>query len=83
MARTIHSYHYRTGAGAEVDLVLEGEFGILPIEIKLTQTVEPRSLRALSDFVSDWKCPVGIVINNDEKLRLYSDNIVGIPFSHL
>ncbi|MCX6349972.1 MAG: ATP-binding protein [Candidatus Aureabacteria bacterium] len=27
-------YYYRTGAGAEVDLVLEGEFGLLPIEIK-------------------------------------------------
>ena len=27
-------YHYRTGGGAEVDMVLEGEFGLLPIEIK-------------------------------------------------
>jgi len=25
-------YHYRTGGGAEIDLILEGEFGLLPIE---------------------------------------------------
>jgi predicted AAA+ superfamily ATPase len=30
------AYHYRTGAGAGVDLVLEGEFGLVPIEIKYT-----------------------------------------------
>ena len=26
-------YYYRTGGGAEVDLILEGEFGLIPIEI--------------------------------------------------
>ncbi|MDP6179380.1 MAG: hypothetical protein QGG48_05760 [Desulfatiglandales bacterium] len=29
-------YYYRAGGGAEVDLVLEGEFGLIPIEMKYT-----------------------------------------------
>ena len=28
-------YYYRTGAGAEIDLIIESSKGILPIEIKL------------------------------------------------
>lgn len=64
-------------------MILRGDFGILPVEVKLTQTVELRSLRAISDFVRGWKFPAGIIINNDEKIRFYDENIVGIPFSCL
>jgi len=77
------SYHYRTGAGAEVDLVLEGDFGLLPIEIKFSQTVSARNLRGLFGFMDDYGCRLGVVINNDERIRLYRDNIVGIPFAML
>ena len=45
------AYFYRTGAGGEVDLVLEGAFGLLPIEIKHGQTVTAYELRSLSEFV--------------------------------
>ena len=74
-------YHYRTGGGAEVDLVLEGEFGLLPIEIKYGQNVALRELRSIKDFVREHKCRYGLVINNDERVRLYDTNLVGIPFA--
>jgi predicted AAA+ superfamily ATPase len=73
-------YHYRSGGGAEVDLVLEGEFGLLPIEIKYGQKVPLRELRSIKDFIKDHKCRYGIVINNDERIRQYDNNLVGIPF---
>ncbi|MBU0499049.1 MAG: ATP-binding protein [Gammaproteobacteria bacterium] len=73
------AYHYRTGAGAEVDLVLEGEFGLLPIEIKYTQHVDSRSLRAIRDFVEERCCPYGIVLNNDERPRMLDEKLVGVP----
>ena len=38
-------YYYRTGAGAEVDLVIESKLGLIPFEIKLGQSVEKKSLR--------------------------------------
>lgn len=74
-------HYYRTSAGAEVDLVLEGGFGVVPIEIKYGQTVDSRSLRSIRDFVSERGCEYGIIINNDEKPRLYSENLIGVPFS--
>jgi len=76
-------YYYRTSAGAEVDLILEGDFGLIPIEIKHTQTVDLRDLRALKDFIKERRCRMGVVINNDLAPRLYEANIVGLPFAYL
>ena len=76
-------FYYRTGAGAEVDLILEGDFGLIPVEIKYTQTVPPKQLRGINDFIKENKCPFGVVINNDETVRMYDENLIGIPFSHL
>ncbi len=76
-------YYYRTGGGAEVDLILDGEFGLIPIEIKYTQTVPPKQLRALKDFIRDHNCRFGLVINNDQSPRLYDEQIAGIPFACL
>lgn len=76
-------YYYRTSAGAEVDLIIEGKFGLIPFEIKQGQTVEARSLKSIKSFVDEHQCPFGIVINNDERVRLYSDKIIGIPFAEL
>jgi uncharacterized protein len=76
-------YYYRTGGGAEVDLVLEGEFGLIPIEIKYGQTVPAKQLRSIKDFVKEQHCPFGLVINNDECARLYDERIAGIPFACL
>lgn len=76
-------YHYRTRGGAEVDLVVAGEVGTLPVEIKLGATTEARSLRALAEFVAAHDCPLGLVINNDEKPRLLTERIVSIPAAAL
>lgn len=79
-----HEYsYYRTGAGAEVDLVLEGDFGRVAVEIKYASTVHPRELRALSDFVREHRARLGLVINNDIQPRLYAENLVGLPFACL
>ena len=75
--------YYRTSGGAEVDLVVEGSFGRVAVEIKHTSTVPSRDLRGLRDFVTEQKARLGIVINNDIVARQYDDNIIGLPMSHL
>jgi hypothetical protein len=75
--------HYRTGGGAEIDLILEGDFGLLPVEIKYTQKIKQGELRSIRDFIKERGCRFGIVINNDEHVRLYEDNLIGIPFGCL
>jgi predicted AAA+ superfamily ATPase len=58
------SYYYRTSGGNEIDLVLEGFFGVVPIEIKYTSTVNHRDLNSLDQFVSERKSPFGLIIHN-------------------
>lgn len=74
-------YFYRTSAGAEVDLVLEGELGVIPVEVKYGSVVGRRELRSLRDFVAEQGCRLGVVVNNDSAPRLLDERIVGVPFS--
>ena len=75
--------YYRTGAGAEVDLVLTADFGCVGFEIKHASSVGARDLRALREFVDGQKARLGVVIHNDTAPRLYEDRIVGVPFTHV
>ncbi len=75
--------YYRTGGGAEVDLIVRTSFGMVAIEIKHSSTVHHRELRSLKSFVDEQDARLGVVVNNDSKPRLYADRIVGLPFTHL
>lgn len=78
-----HEYtYYRTGGGAEVNLVVEGNFGCVAVEIKHTSTVNGRDLRALRDFVQEQRARLGVVITNDVAPRLFDDQMLGLPFTH-
>ena len=72
-------YFYRTHHQAEVDLVLEGAFGLLPIEIKTGTKVGSKQLVALNNFITDYGCPYGIVVNNSESITMLSPKIIQIP----
>ncbi len=73
------AYYYRTRNGAEVDLILEGFFGTLPIEIKYGSTVEIKKLTALRTFVKEHNLPLGIVINQSDRIKWLCEEIVQIP----
>jgi uncharacterized protein len=79
-----HDYsYYRSAAGAEVDLVVEGAFGRVAIEIKHTSAVGGRELRALGDFVTEHRARLGLVVNNDVIARQYDEKLIGLPFTWL
>ncbi|MEQ1912227.1 MAG: DUF4143 domain-containing protein [Vicinamibacterales bacterium] len=80
--RPDYSY-YRTGAGAEVDLVLEGDFGLVAVEVKHNSTVTSRDLRSLREFIVEDKARLGIVVNSDTTPRVYEDRIIGVPANWL
>lgn len=56
---------------------------MIPIEIKHGQVVRARELRAIHDFMDEHGCRMGVVGNNDEKPRLYSPRVMGIPAARL
>ena len=63
-------YYYRTKNGAEVDLIVCGDFGILPIEIKFGTQVKPGTMRWLKDFLEKNNFPLGLIINNPAERAL-------------
>lgn len=77
------SFFYRTAAGAEVDLILDGAFGLIPFEIKYNQTVLLRSLRPIREFMAEHGSRIGFVISNDDRVRLFDEKLVGVPFAAL
>jgi len=78
-----HDYYYlRTAGGAEIDLILEGKFGTIPIEIKFNRKAVKNKIRALKDFVEQHKLPYGIIIDNSETVRWLTEKIVAIPFAY-
>ncbi|MFV2058575.1 MAG: ATP-binding protein, partial [Thiohalomonadales bacterium] len=60
-----------------------GEFGLLPVEIKYSQKVTMKELRSIRDFVNERHCRYGIIINNAERVTLYDEKLIGIPFACL
>ncbi len=72
-------FYFRTKNGAEIDLVLEGSFGLLPIEIKFGQQTTMRQLTSLQQFIHKHLLPFGIVVNNSNEVRLLADKIIQIP----
>jgi predicted AAA+ superfamily ATPase len=76
-------YYYRTKSGAEIDLILDGNFGILPVEIKFGTNVARRQLQTMTNFINDQKLPLGIVINNGEDIELLTEKIIQVPAKYI
>jgi predicted AAA+ superfamily ATPase len=75
----VQPYFYRTARGAEIDLILEGSFGILPIEIKSGSYTPRRQIQPLIQFVAEHELPLGVLINNAASPALITPNIIQIP----
>ena len=76
-------YYYRTRAGAEIDLILEGPFGVLPIEIKYGSHTDPRNLKNLEAFIVDHHLEFGLLINQSEHARWISRSVFQLPVNYL
>lgn len=72
-------YYYRTKHGSEIDLILKGSFGTLPIEIKFGTSTKVKQLSSLTKFINDNSIPFGIVINNASEVRMLNEKIIQIP----
>ena len=79
-----HCFHYyRTRSKAEIDLILEGRFGTIPVEIKASYSTPKTQLRTLEDFIVRNQCPFGVLINNGDDVFMLSDNIIQVPANFL
>lgn len=77
--KRLEYYHYRTKNGSEVDLVLKGPFGILPIEIKMGSSISSSELRHLKKFLKMEQCSYGLVVSHGEEVYRLAENIIHVP----
>lgn len=81
---TSWSYHYyRTRNRAEVDLILHGKFGIIPIEIKYGMKTPLKSLTSLRNFVKENNLPFGILVNNSNAIEWLTPEVLQVPVGFL
>jgi predicted AAA+ superfamily ATPase len=73
------AHYYRTRNGAEIDLILAGPFGLLPIEIKYGSRTKIKQLTALIQFVKEHHLPFGMVVNQSEAMEWLTPQIIQIP----
>ncbi len=73
------AYYYRTRSQAEIDLVLQGRFGLLPIEIKASSSTPKKQLRTMEAFIEKNNCKFGIVVNNGDEVFHLSEKIIQVP----
>lgn len=77
-------YHWRTDGGAEVDIVLERDGLLFPVEVKFATTVsghDTRGLRAFRDTYGAEKVQKGVIIYAGKEVRPISDLAVAVPWT--
>jgi len=74
-------YHWRLASGQEVDLVVEENGALLPVEIKATTAVGKSDARHLRTFCDRHpNARRGLLLSNDPKVRTLSPNVIAAPW---
>ena len=75
-------YYWRTSAGAEIDLLVENNRQLIPIEVKWSENISYRDILSMEVFLKDFKksSPFGIVLYRGKELLKFKENIFLVPF---
>ena len=74
--------YYRTTDGAEIDFIVENSEGILPIEVKWTESPSIRDTRHLRTFIKEHspRCKRGIIISRCPYKLALDETITALPW---
>ncbi len=80
-----HVYFWRTGAGSEVDIVVESGDRLIPIEVKLSSTPNRRMAEGIDAFAADVgpRVAKGYVVHAGDVRLPLGPHAVALPFSDL
>lgn len=76
-------YHFRTYSGAEVDLIMELNGTLFPIEIKMKSNPSPRDAKGFRSFKSCFpneRCHTGLMICSVESPRMITKDVFAVPW---
>ena len=77
-------YHWRTSNQQEVDIVLQLDGWLYPIEIKMKTNVSAKDARGIESFRQVYakeRIHTGIVVYTGEKVRYLTNNVVAVPWN--
>lgn len=78
-------YFWRTVAGSEVDVISETQSGLIPMEIKLSETPRPEMAKEILSFqrIFKEKALPGYVIHPGNVILPLGQNVVALPLVNL
>lgn len=76
------AWHYRRHSGAEVDLVLERDGRVFPIEVKATANPTPRDADSIAAFQEEAgpAGALGVVVHAGDRVMRLNERCLAIPF---
>jgi predicted AAA+ superfamily ATPase len=78
-------YFWRTATGTEVDLIVETDSGLVPVEVKLASTPNPAMAKGIEAFRRDYEDRVGkgFVIHTGAEVLPLGSSVLAWPFAAL
>lgn len=80
---SLNIYYYRTRNQAEIDLILETNMGLIPVEIKSGSVTRKKQLQTLTTFIEEHNCAYGLLINNGDEIYKLTKNVYQLPAIYL
>jgi hypothetical protein len=74
-------YFWRTAAGSEVDLIVETQAGLIPIEIKASATARPEMIAGLAAFRRDFgpRASTGYLVYPGRAIQPLGHGVLAVP----
>ena len=78
-------YFWRTAGGSEVDLIIDTQEKLIPIEIKLSATPRPEMASSISSLKKDFgeRILPGYVVHPGDTVLPLGGGVIALPFSRL
>jgi hypothetical protein len=78
-------YFWRTSNGTEVDILIETNCKIIPVEVKLSATPRPAMASSIKTFMEDFgnKALSGYLIHPGNTQLPLGSNITALPYAYL
>ena len=79
----VNLYHWRAHSGAEVDLVIERDGILWPVEIKCKAKITAADVNGLSAFREAYpnQCGISVLVASVEKPYYFSKDVLVLPYS--
>lgn len=82
LSQSVSLYHWRTHAGAEVDMVIDKDGYLYPIEVKFKSVLkkeDARGIKAFFDTYPQGKVKKGVIIYPGDRCFTLDESIIAVP----